>query len=125
MEYTLYRLKKTKIAFKHYRSIDSKLYWPNFNYAKFHAISHFVLCIQDYDSVVNYHIAHNEIAHKYLLKTFYNKTNKKEYDLQIWQYNVRHTNIIAMKDVIIEKKARKKEVLLEAIADTTARVEVT
>ena len=47
--------------------------------------------------------------HKYLLKAFYNRTNKKEYDLQIWQYNVCYTNIIAMKDVIIKEKTREKK----------------
>ena len=40
--------------------------------------------------------------------------------MQIWQYNVRYTNIIAIKDVIIEEKAREKEELSESIVDTTA-----
>ncbi len=51
--------------------------------------------------------------------------NKKEYNLQIRQHNIRHTNIIAMKDVIISEKARKEEMLSsDGIADTTAPVEV-
>ena len=58
--------------------------------------------------------------HKYLLKAFYNKTNQKEYDLRIWQYNVCHTNIILIKDVIIEEKAGEKEKLSEGIANTIA-----
>ena len=64
------------------------------------------------------------MAYKYFLKAFYNKTNKKEYDLQIRQHNVCHTNIIAIKDVIIKEKGRKKEGLSEDIADTTAPAEV-
>ena len=112
MEHALYRLEKTKIAFEHHRPINSKLCWPTFNYPKFHAISHFVQCIRDYGSAVNYDTAHSEAAHKYLLKAFYNRTNKKEYNLQIRQHNVCHTNIITMKDVIIEEKAREKEGLL-------------
>lgn len=63
----------------------------------------------NYGSAVNYDTAHSEAAHKYLLKAFYNRTNKKEYDAQIRQHNVRHTNIIAMKDVIISEKAKEKE----------------
>ena len=59
--------------------------------------------------MINYNIVHSKAAHKYFLKTFYNKTNKKEYNSQIWQYNVCHTNIIAIKDVISEKKAKEKE----------------
>ena len=83
MEHALYRLEKTKIAFEHHRPIDAKLCRPTFNYPKFHATSHFVQCIRDYSSPVNYDTAHSETAHKYLLKAFYNKTNKKEYDAQI------------------------------------------
>ncbi len=41
----LYRLENTRIVFEHHQLIDSKLYWPTFNYPKFHGISHFVQCI--------------------------------------------------------------------------------
>ncbi len=54
IEHVLYRLENTKIAFEHHRPIDSQLCRPTFNYPKFHAISHFVQCIRDYGSVVNY-----------------------------------------------------------------------
>ena len=124
MEYALYRLEKTKIAFEHHRLIDSKLCQPTFNYPKFHAISHFIQCIWDYGSVVNYDTAYNKVAHKYLFKTFYNKTNKKKYDVQIWQHNIRHTNIITIKDVIIEQKTREKKRLSESIVDTNALAKV-
>ena len=50
--------------------------------------------------------------------------NKKEYKLQIWQHNMRHTNIIAMKDVIPSKNTREKEKLSEDSADTAAPAEV-
>lgn len=49
---------------------------------------------------------------------------KKEYDLQIWQHNVCYTNIIAMKDVIITKKAKKKIRLSKGIADITTAAEL-
>ena len=124
MEYALYRLNKIKIAFEHHRPIDSKLCWLTFNYPKFHAISHFVHYIWDYGNMVNYNIAHSKAVYKYLLKAFYNRIKKKEYDLQIWQHNIRHTNIIAMKDVIIEEKAREKKRLSKNIANTIALAEV-
>ncbi len=123
MEHALYSLEKTKIAFEQHRPIDSKLCRPTLNYPKFHAISHFVQCIRDYGSAVNYDTAHSKTVHKYLLKAFYNRINKKEYKSQIWQHNVRHTNIIAMKDVIISEKAREKK-LSEGPADTTAPAEM-
>ena len=125
MEHALYRLEKTKIAFKHHRPIDGKLCQPTFNYLKFHATSHFVQCIRDYGSAVNYDTAYSEAAHKYFLKAFYNRTNKKEYDAQIRQHNVRHTNVIAMKDVVTSKKAREKEgQLVVRNADKIAQAEV-
>ena len=44
--------------------------------------------------------------------------------MQIWQHNVRHTNVIAMKDVIILEKTMKKEKLSEGSTDITALAEV-
>ncbi len=124
MEHTLYRLEKTKIAFEQHSPINSKLCQPTLNYPKFYAISHFVQCIWDYGSAVNYNTTHSKAAHKYLLKAFYNRTNKKEYDLQIRQHNVRYTNIIVIKDVIISEKVREDKMLSESIANTTVPAEV-
>ena len=124
MEYALYKLENTKIPFEHHRLIDSKLCQPTFNYPKLHAISHFIQYIWDYDSAINYNTAHSKMTHKYLLKAFYNRINKKGYNSQIRQHNIRHINIIAMKDVIILEKARKKKMLLESIADTTVQAEM-
>ncbi len=47
---------------------------------------------------MNYDIAHSKATYKYLLKTFYKRRNKKEYELQIRQHNIWHTNIIIIKD---------------------------
>ena len=44
--------------------------------------------------------------------------------MPIWQYNVCHTNRIAMKGMDIEEKARKKKELLKGITDTTALAKV-
>ena len=61
--------------------------------------------------------------YKYLFKIFYNTINKKEYDSSILQYNIYHINIIAIKNVIIlEKIKKKKELLVIDILDTTALV---
>ena len=117
MDHTLYRLDKTKIAFENHRPINIKLFRPTFNHPKFHAITHFVKCIQDYGSAINYSMAHSKAAHKYLLKAFYGQTNK-EHESQILKHNIRHTNVIAMKDVIIIAKvlirsAKKKELVVD------------
>ena len=66
-------------------------------------------------------MAYIKMVYKYLVNTFYNKINKKEYDLQIWQYNIRYTNIIAIKDVkaVAEKSKENKEPLAMENIDKT------
>ena len=83
IKYALYKLEKTKIPFEYYRPIESKRCRPTFNYSEFDVINHFVQCIWDYGNAVNYNTSHNKVVHKYLLKAFYNRTNKKEYNSQI------------------------------------------
>ena len=83
MKHIIYRLENTKITFKHYQPINSKLYQPTFNYPKFHVISHFVQYIENYGSVIKNNTAHKKAAHQYFLKAFYNRTNKKEHNSQI------------------------------------------
>lgn len=51
------------------------------------------------------------MAQKYLFETFYNKRNKKENNLQIWQYYLGHINFIEIKNRIILIKTKKKEKL--------------
>lgn len=76
--------------------------------------------------MVNYDIAYSKVAYKYLFKAFYNTINKKEYDSQIWQKNIRHTNLIAIKNLIaIAKKDRKnRELLVIENKNKTAMVKV-
>ena len=118
MEHTLYRLDKTKITFENHCPIDVKLFQPIFNYPKFHTMTHFVKCIQDYGSSININIAYSEAAHKYLLKAFYRRTNKKKYKSQILKHNICHTNIIAIQDTILiakvpDRSANKKQLVVD------------
>ena len=63
---------------------------------------------------------------KYFLKAFYNKTNKKEYNLQIWQHNVYQITIIAIKYVIAAAKrdGENKKLLSIKNLDKSAMAEV-
>ncbi len=68
--------------------------------------------------MINYDIAHSEAAHKYLLKAFYRRTNKKEYESQILKHNICHTNVIAMQDAILIAKvldgsAKRKQLVID------------
>lgn len=108
IRHVLYKLEKIKIVFEQHQLIDVKLYQPTFNYSKFYTISHFVQCIQNYITAVNYDTAYNKAVHKYLLKAFYNRINKKDYDLLIRQHNVHYTNVITMKNIItVAEKGRE------------------
>ena len=44
----------------------------------------FAKYIWDYNSAINYKTAYSQTAHKFFFKAFYNKINKKKYDVQIW-----------------------------------------
>ena len=104
IEHALYKLDQTKIAFENHGLINAKLFQTTFNYPKFHAMTYFVQCIWDYSSAINYDMVHSEAVHKYFLKAFYRKTNKKENESQILEYNISLTNIITMQDAIVIAK---------------------
>lgn len=125
IEHTLYKGENTETLFEYHQLIDSKLCQLTFNYPKFYAINYFVQFIWNYSSVVNQNTAYSKTAYKYYFKFFYNKLNKKEYDLQIRQYNVHHTNIIVIKNAIILEKIRKKEKLLKSIINKLVLTKVT
>ena len=62
-------------------------------------------------------MAHNKIVHKYLLKAFYRRINNKKYKSQILKYNICHTNVIAIQDIILIAKVpigsvKKKELIV-------------
>ena len=111
MEHSLYRLEKTKIAFEYYRLIDSKPCPPSFNYPKFYAVIYFAQCIWGYGNAINYNTVHSKVAYKYLFKAIYNRTNKKEYVVQIWQHNLRHMKVIIIKDDYIKKSSKKGRIV--------------
>lgn len=83
MKHSLYTLEKIKITFEQYWIIETKLCQPIFNQPKFYAISHIVWYICNYGSAINYNIAYSKVVYKSFSKIFYNKTDKKEYNLQI------------------------------------------
>lgn len=78
--------------------------------------------------MINNDIAHSEIIYKYFFKSFYNRINKKKYNSEIRQYNVHHTNIIAIKDiVVVVERVRKikKQPAIENILNKIIMAEVT
>ncbi len=124
MEYALYRLDKTKIMFENHYPINAKLFQPTFNYPKFHTMTDFVKCIRDYGSAINYDTVHSEAVHKYFPQTFYGRTNKKEYELQILKHNIHYTNVIAMQDAILMAKVQDRSAERKQLVVDTPDVEI-
>ncbi len=90
-------------------------------------MTHFVKCIYDYGSSINYDTIHSKAAHKYLFRAFYSRTNKKKYELQILKHNIRHTNGIAMQDFILmakvlDRTAKKKQLVVDMSNAKVTRV---
>lgn len=75
--------------------------------------------------MINYNIIYSKIMHQNFFKVFYNKLNKKRYNLQIQQYNIYYNNTVIIKDIIILKKVKKKEKPLKNIADMAVLVKMT
>ena len=68
--------------------------------------------------MINYNMEYSKVAHKYFLKAFYGRINKKEYKSQILEHNIYYTNIIAKQDAILIAKilvgsVRKKELIID------------
>lgn len=63
--------------------------------------------------MVNYDIAYSKAIYKFFHKAFYNKINKKEYNLQIQQHNINNINRIVIEDIIVAtERGRENERLL-------------
>ena len=73
----------------------------NFNFPKFHVLSHYTDFIRYYRSLVNYNSSTQENFHKILLKEYYDRTNKQDnYEEQILKHNTRRVNVQAMQGII-------------------------
>ena len=77
----IFRIDNTKEAFVKYRPKDysDKAYW---NYPKFHSISHYVIFIMNFSALNRFDSENSEVAYKFLLKDFYDRTNKTNTFLQ-------------------------------------------
>ena len=74
----LRRVNKLKIKFIDFRPVFKKIEKSHFNFFKFHVMNHYIKFIRLYDSVDQFDISHMKATHKYLMKIFYQRTNKNE-----------------------------------------------
>ena len=70
-------------------------------------MTHYASCIREYGAADNFDTEHSEAAHKYHVKAFYGRTNKRQgYEDQICLHNTRRINMLAMTNVLFHKKSR-------------------
>ncbi len=96
MNNAIYRINVLKEVFKQFWHDE------NFNYFKFHVISHYINFIQKYEDANNFDTSYMKIAHKFLIKDYYDLTNKrKNFQMQILHHNTWWVNMLTMKDIIL------------------------
>jgi len=82
MNNIIYRINVLKEVFKQFRHDE------NFNYLKFHVISHYMNFIQRYKDADDFNTSYMKITHKFLIKDYYDLTNKREnFQMQILHHN--------------------------------------
>jgi hypothetical protein len=107
LEQALYRIDKTKVAFQKLRPIDKITEEGHFNFPKFHIMTHYTTCIREYGAADNFDTEHSEAGHKYHVKAFYGRTNKRRgYEDQICLHNTRRNNMLAMENVIFYRESK-------------------
>ena len=116
----LRRVNKLKIEFTDFRFVFKKIEKSHFNFFKFHVMSHYIKFIRLYDSADQFDISHMKMTHKYLMKIFYQWTNKNEnYQDQILWHNTRRINMLTMKNIfyhMINQKRSNATVKMKAYA---------
>ncbi len=96
MNNVIYRINVLKEVFKQFQHDE------NFNYLKFHVISHYMNFIQRYESADDFDTSYMKIAHKFLIKDYYDLTNKWEnFQMQILHHNTRWVNMLTMRNIIL------------------------
>jgi hypothetical protein len=107
LDHALYRIDKTKVVFKALRPVDKATGEGHFNFPKFHIMTHYTSCIRDFGAADNFDTEHSEAGHKYHVKAFYGRTNKRQgYEDQICLHNTRRINMIAMENMLFHKQTR-------------------
>ena len=114
----LERLNKLKWEFEEWRPSDQGIH--HFNFPKWHMLSHYIEFIKNFGTIDNFSTEHSEAAHKYLIKDFFDRTNKRnDWHHQLVDHNVRHLKLLAMDNHLLYQATRASRLRQE---DTVATV---
>ncbi len=107
IEHALHRIDRMKVAFRALRPLNKSTNEGHFNFPKFHIMTHYTSFIRDFGAADNFDTEHSEAGHKYHVKDFYGRTNKRHgYEGQICLHNTRRINMLAMEDVLFHAQSR-------------------
>ncbi len=96
MNNVIYRINVLKEVFEQFQHDE------NFNYFKFHVISHYMNFIRRYEDADDFDTSYMKIAHKFLIKDYYDFTNKREnFQMQILHHNTWWVNMLTMRNIIL------------------------
>ncbi len=116
LEHALFWLNKLKNVFRHLQSEHSDTDINHFNISKLHAMTHYASQIQRYNSADNFNTKYSEIAHKHLIKIFFDHINKWEmFQKQLLHHNTWHLNLLAMKDILLYKDIKQSKINKHAL----------
>lgn len=91
-------------AFAKYRPGDKAKI--GFNIPKFHVMVHYPYWLKLYGCPDGFCTSHGEAAHKYCVKDFYPRTDRKDYLVQILYHNTRRVKMLAMADVLLYRDSK-------------------
>jgi len=112
LKHALFWINKLKNIFQHLHSVDSNISEKHFNIFKLHIITHYAQHIHQYDNADNIDTEYSEIVHKFLIKIFFNQTNKhKNFQQQLLLHNTHHLNLITMKNLILWNKMQNSVIM--------------
>jgi hypothetical protein len=113
LDQTLFQLNAYKKIFRYSRLKEHEIEKNHFKFSKFHAITHYVDFIRRYEVANEYDTSHDETWHKYMIKKFYSRINKREiFQTQLIEHNKRRLNILALKDLKrhMKENSRSKKI---------------
>ena len=98
----MFRVNSFKDIFRYLRPTDPAIEQGYFNFSKFHAITYYTSFIRQYRAADGFDSSYNEARYKYMLKEYFDKTNKRDiFQEQFLFYNERRLNIFVIEDVLL------------------------